>query len=233
MVPLKSVPCVLLGSVTDSSLQSVAASATVAVDPPTSAPATPIAPARRTRRPRTIAAAEAIGPSSTGPNTNVDSDAAATGGSATAAASASIEPEPVEDDAFLLSTLANQHEHAQPLDAATFAALLPGPSEHEDGGIDLQHHRDSPPPEITVHDIQPDDFPQPDDVVYNDQQGHEDMGPTMAEAENNAGKRPIPAGNCEICGRSETSVWRKLVHEGIEKRVCNGMFGIGRCCSPR
>lgn len=31
-----------------------------------------------------------------------------------------------------------------------------------------------------------------------------------------------PPGSCDICSRTQTSVWRKLTFEGEELRVCNG-----------
>ena len=37
------------------------------------------------------------------------------------------------------------------------------------------------------------------------------------------------AGSCDICGRTETSVWRKLVLGGEDHKVCNGEYWIGLC----
>lgn len=128
------------------------------------------------------------------------------------------EPEQ-EHDAFLLSTLATQHEANahQSLDAATFASLLPENGVEVDVEVDQLQHRDSVPPEILPDaSVLPDDFPQAGDPDSNP---YESSHQPLSEVN---GKRPTPAGSCEICKRHETSVWRKLVHEGIEKRVCNG-----------
>jgi hypothetical protein len=65
-------------------------------------------------------------------------------------------------------------------------------------------------------------------------EGEEDEGEALVEIEQAAAEpktsvlsrlKKGPTGSCDICGRTETTVWRKLTLGGEHHKVCNGEYG--------
>lgn len=87
-----------------------------------------------------------------------------------------------------------------PLDSSSFAALLPPSPPGHAHHATLDSSLGAPAPHI------PDDtsnsLPETPNVMSRFKRG--------------------PPGSCDICSRTQTSVWRKLTYEGEELRVCNG-----------
>lgn len=115
-------------------------------------------------------------------------------------------------DDYLLSHLtqaADGGRDAQlPLDSSSFAAFLP-PSPHDASVTPTQ-------PATMEHALsaQPEEVPQESSILSRLRRG--------------------PPGSCEVCGRTHTSVWRKLTFHGEDLKVCNACglyhakFGILR-----
>lgn len=90
-----------------------------------------------------------------------------------------------------------------PLDSSSFAAFLPqSPPAH------AHHTLDSSLSGPAVHIT-------------------DDAGNILTETPNVMSRfKRGPPGSCDICSRTQTSVWRKLTYEGEELRVCNGEYWI-------
>lgn len=91
-----------------------------------------------------------------------------------------------------------------PLDSSSFAALLPQSPPAHVHHASLGSSLSAPAPHI------PDDtsnsLPETPNVMSRFKRG--------------------PPGSCDICSRTQTSVWRKLTYEGEELRVCNGEYSV-------
>lgn len=87
-----------------------------------------------------------------------------------------------------------------PLDSSSFAAFLPqSPQAHAHHTLDSS--LGAPAPHIT-DDANNNSLPETPNVMSRFKRG--------------------PPGSCDICSRTQTSVWRKLTYDGEDLRVCNG-----------
>lgn len=86
-----------------------------------------------------------------------------------------------------------------PLDSSSFAAFLPqSPPAHAHHTLDASLSG----PAAHITDDASNSLPETPNVMSRFKRG--------------------PPGSCDICSRTQTSVWRKLTYEGEELRVCNG-----------
>ncbi|WVR07714.1 hypothetical protein IAU60_004756 [Kwoniella sp. DSM 27419] len=135
-------------------------------------------------------------------------------------------------EAFILSQLASQEQqaghdgqdHMPPLDSTNFADFLPAQEElerqaeqetigHVQGlGHDLAGHHGAP------HSADSAAHGGADALQSQDQQRHTVLPATESVL---ARLKKGPPGSCDICTRTETTVWRKLVLGTQDLKVCN------------
>jgi hypothetical protein len=112
---------------------------------------------------------------------------------------------------YLMSHLTEMAEGSRPipLDSSSFAAFMPqSPNQNVDSSMDPSALGPPAPPPVPQADDQAvpspiQDPPQPN-VLSRLKRG--------------------PPGSCDICGRTETTVWRKLSLAGEEHKVCNRAY---------
>ncbi|OCF38206.1 hypothetical protein I316_00431 [Kwoniella heveanensis BCC8398] len=144
-------------------------------------------------------------------------------------------------EAFILSQLDSQNEqveghdendhrdhHIPPLDSTSFADFLPAQEELErqagqeqEGQSDLTHETtlDTTIPPAAQAETSSNDHPPPGQEGASESEAASSQ--SLAESSVLARLRKGPPGSCDICMRTETTVWRKLSLGSQDLKVCN------------